>query len=84
MEALKVIVKRPSAIQDMGALDVLCTDKTGTLTEARIRLERHVDAAGQDNPQVLALAYLNSCCGKPPLSAARDCALRLQGRRQVR
>ncbi len=60
MAALKVIVKRPSAIQDMGAMDVLCTDKTGTLTEAKIRLERHVDAEGQDNPQVLALAYLNS------------------------
>jgi Mg2+-importing ATPase len=60
MAALKVIVKRPSAIQDMGAMDVLCTDKTGTLTEAKIRLERHVDASGQDNPHVLALAYLNS------------------------
>ena len=60
MADLKVIVKRPSAIQDMGAMDVLCTDKTGTLTEAKIRLERHVDASGQDNPQVLALAYLNS------------------------
>ncbi len=60
MAALKVIVKRPSAIEDMGAMDVLCTDKTGTLTEARIRLERHVDALGQDSPQVLALAYLNS------------------------
>ena len=60
MAALKVIVKRPSAIQDMGAMDVLCTDKTGTLTEARIWLERHVDATGQDKPQVLAMAYLNS------------------------
>lgn len=60
MATLKVIVKRPSAIQDMGAMDVLCTDKTGTLTEARIRLERHVDATGRDNSQVLALAYLNS------------------------
>ncbi len=60
MADLKVIVKRPSAIQDMGAMDVLCTDKTGTLTEAKIRLERHVDATGQDNPKVLALAYLNS------------------------
>jgi Mg2+-importing ATPase len=60
MAALKVIVKRPSAIQDMGAMDVLCTDKTGTLTEAKIRLERHVDATGQDNANVLALAYLNS------------------------
>lgn len=60
MAALKVIVKRPSAIQDMGAMDVLCTDKTGTLTEARIRLERHVDAQGEDDPHVLELAYLNS------------------------
>jgi len=60
MAALNVIVKRPSAIQDLGAMDVLCTDKTGTLTEARIRLERHVDAAGADSPQVLTLAYLNS------------------------
>ena len=60
MASLNVIVKRPSAIQDLGAMDVLCTDKTGTLTEARIRLERHVDASGADNPQVLALAYLNS------------------------
>jgi Mg2+-importing ATPase len=60
MAALKVIVKRPSAIQDMGSMDVLCTDKTGTLTEARIRLERHVDATGHDSPEVLALAYLNS------------------------
>src|SRR5674476_871236 len=60
MAVMKVIVKRPSAIQDMGAMDVLCTDKTGTLTEARIRLERHVDALGQDSPRVLELAYLNS------------------------
>ena len=60
MAALQVIVKRPSAIQDMGAMDVLCTDKTGTLTEARIRLERHVDALGRDSAHVLELAYLNS------------------------
>jgi Mg2+-importing ATPase len=60
MAANKVIVKRPSAIQDMGAMDVLCTDKTGTLTEARIRLERHVDARGRDSRRVLELAYLNS------------------------
>ncbi len=60
MAALKVIVKRPSAIQDMGAMDVLCTDKTGTLTEAKIRLERHVDAMGRESARVLELAYLNS------------------------
>ncbi|PWB45626.1 MAG: magnesium-translocating P-type ATPase [Nitrosomonadales bacterium] len=60
MAAWRVIVKRPSAIQDMGAMDVLCTDKTGTLTEARIQLERHVDAMGRDSASVLELAYLNS------------------------
>ncbi|WP_202962654.1 magnesium-translocating P-type ATPase [Herminiimonas sp. CN] len=60
MAACKVIIKRPSAIQDMGAMDVFCTDKTGTLTEARIQLERHVDAQGRDSERVLQLAYLNS------------------------
>ena len=60
MAALKVIVKRLSAIQDMGAMDILCTDKTGTLTEAKIRLERHVNAKGRETQRVLELAYLNS------------------------
>ena len=60
MAERSVIVKRLAAIQDLGAMDVLCTDKTGTLTEARIRLERHVDARGRDSERVLELAYLNS------------------------
>ncbi|WP_126444877.1 magnesium-translocating P-type ATPase [Sulfuricystis multivorans] len=60
MAARQVIVKRLSAIQDMGSMDVLCTDKTGTLTEAKIRLERHIDAAGRPSGRVLELAYLNS------------------------
>ncbi|MBY4599960.1 magnesium-translocating P-type ATPase [bacterium BD-1] len=60
MAQAKVIVKRLSSIQDMGAMDVLCTDKTGTLTEARIRLERHVDPTGKESERVLELAYLNS------------------------
>jgi Mg2+-importing ATPase len=55
-----VIVRRLSAIHNLGAMDVLCTDKTGTLTEACIRLERHVDAEGRDSARVLELAYLNS------------------------
>lgn len=55
-----VVVKRLSAVQDLGAIDILCTDKTGTLTEAKIRLERHVDACGKDSRKVLELAYLNS------------------------
>jgi len=60
MAARKVVVKRLSAIQDMGSMDVLCTDKTGTLTEACIRLERHVDLEGRDSARVLQLAWLNS------------------------
>jgi Mg2+-importing ATPase len=53
-------VKRLAAIQDLGSMDVLCTDKTGTLTEARIHLERHLDALGRTSRRVLELAYLNS------------------------
>lgn len=56
----KVIVKRLAAIHDLGSMDVLCTDKTGTLTEARIRLEKHLDAEGCDSRRVLELAYINS------------------------
>ncbi|MDE2417192.1 MAG: magnesium-translocating P-type ATPase [Burkholderiales bacterium] len=79
MAALKVIVKRPSAIQDMGAMDVLCTDKTGTLTEAHIRLERHVDATGASSSQVLALAYLNSYFESGLKSPLDDAILAHQG-----
>jgi Mg2+-importing ATPase len=60
MAKKQVIVKKLSAIHNLGSMDVLCTDKTGTLTEARIRLERHLDAHGNDSAQVLHLAYLNS------------------------
>lgn len=56
----KVIVKRLDAIQNFGAMDVLCTDKTGTLTQDRIALERHTDVFGQDSEDVLKFAYLNS------------------------
>ncbi|OPY16656.1 MAG: Magnesium-transporting ATPase, P-type 1 [Syntrophus sp. PtaB.Bin075] len=60
MAANKVIVKRLAAIQNLGSMDVFCTDKTGTLTEARIHLERHVDPLGRESARVLELAYLNS------------------------
>ncbi|WP_170229005.1 magnesium-translocating P-type ATPase [Polyangium fumosum] len=60
MSKKKVLVKRLSAIHDLGSMDVLCTDKTGTLTEARIRLEKHLDPQGRDSPRTLELAYLNS------------------------
>lgn len=56
----KVIVKRLAAIQNFGAMDVLCADKTGTLTQDRIILKRHLDIYGEDSPQVLEFAYLNS------------------------
>jgi Mg2+-importing ATPase len=60
MAKKKVIVKRLESIHNLGSMDVLCTDKTGTLTEARIHLERHVDSLGRDSSRVLELAYLNS------------------------
>ncbi len=60
MAKKRVIVKRLAAIQNLGSMDVLCTDKTGTLTEAKIRLEQHVDPQGQPSERVLELAYLNS------------------------
>ena len=56
----KVIVKRLDAIQNFGAMDVLCTDKTGTLTQDKIFLARHTDIWGEDSDDVLESAYLNS------------------------
>ncbi|MFB7631394.1 magnesium-translocating P-type ATPase [Streptomyces sp. NPDC056149] len=56
----KVVVKRLNAIQNLGAMDVLCTDKTGTLTEDRIVLDRYLDVHGQQDMEVLEYAYLNS------------------------
>ncbi len=60
MSRRKVIVKRLEAIHNFGAMDVLCTDKTGTLTQDRIVLERHTNAWGEGSDHVLQLAYLNS------------------------
>jgi len=60
MAKAQVIVKRLGAIHDLGSMDVLCTDKTGTLTEARIGLARQVALSGADSEHVLALAWLNS------------------------
>lgn len=60
MSKRRVVVRRLSAIQNLGSMDVLCTDKTGTLTEARIRLEKHLAPDGNDSARVLELAYLNS------------------------
>ena len=60
MARRKVVVKRLNAIQNFGSMDVLCTDKTGTLTQDRIILEHHVDPSGHKDPRLLELAWLNS------------------------
>ncbi len=56
----KVIVKRLDAIQNFGAMDVLCTDKTGTLTQDKIFLSQHIDVQGEKSDFVLMQAFLNS------------------------
>ncbi len=60
MSRKKVIVKRLNSIQNLGAMDVLCTDKTGTLTLDRVILEKHCDVVRNEDDEVLTLAYLNS------------------------
>jgi len=60
MSRKKAIVKRLHSIQNLGAVDVLCTDKTGTLTQDRVVLEKHVDVTGKDSEDVLRYAYMNS------------------------
>jgi len=60
MSKKKVIVKRLAAIQNFGAMDVLCTDKTGTLTEGRVVLVKHLDIEGNESDAILDYGYLNS------------------------
>ena len=60
MSNKKVIVKNIDAIQDFGSMNILCTDKTGTLTQDKIVLQRHLDPYGQESTDVLKYAYLNS------------------------
>lgn len=60
LAARKVIVKRLNSIQNLGAMDVLATDKTGTLTEDRIALERHLDVAGRSSETTLGYATANA------------------------
>ena len=56
----QVVAKRLAAVYGLGSLDVICTDKTGTLTEGRLELEQHIDASGEDSQRVLQLAHVNS------------------------
>jgi Mg2+-importing ATPase len=60
MSRKKVIVKRLNAIQNFGGMDMLCTDKTGTLTEDRVVLQRHCDVSGRESEYVLLEGYLIS------------------------
>jgi len=60
MSRKKVIVKQLNSIQNLGAIDILCTDKTGTLTQDKIVLEHYLDSGGNDDPRVLKHAFLNS------------------------
>jgi Mg2+-importing ATPase len=60
MARRKAIVKRLNAIQNFGAMDILCTDKTGTLTQNKVILERHLDVHGKEDIQVLEYAWINS------------------------
>jgi len=60
MSKKKVIVKRLNSIQNLGAMDILCTDKTGTLTLDEVVLEKHCDVVRNENADVLKYAYLNS------------------------
>jgi Mg2+-importing ATPase len=72
----RVIVKRLPAVHDLGSMDVLCTDKTGTLTEAQIRLEKHLDPLGRTSRRTLELAVLNSSMGSGLRSPLDDAILR--------
>ncbi|MBP6926845.1 MAG: magnesium-translocating P-type ATPase [Caldisericia bacterium] len=60
MSRKHVIVKKLGSIQNLGAMDVLCTDKTGTITQGRVVLEQHLDVDGEDSDEVLEYGFLNS------------------------
>jgi P-type Mg2+ transporter len=61
MAAMQVIVRRLASIEDIGGMDILCTDKTGTLTEGVTRLESALDARGGESPLLRLYAYVNAC-----------------------
>ncbi|MFA5551421.1 MAG: magnesium-translocating P-type ATPase [Trueperaceae bacterium] len=79
MARKKVIVKRLAAIHDLGSMDVLCTDKTGTLTEAHIRLVKTLSPQGAESGRVLELAYLNSALGSGPRNPMDEAILARSG-----
>ncbi len=81
MASRGVIVRRLDAIEDLGSIDVLCTDKTGTLTEGAITLERAVDAHGEPSAEVLQLAYINAAL-ETGIDNPLDAALVAAGEKQ--
>jgi len=80
MTRKKVLVKQLAAIEDFGSIDILCSDKTGTLTEGEIVLDRHVDVRGHDDEKVLQLVYLNSYFEAGIKSPLDDAILRREPR----
>lgn len=60
MSKQKVIIKNLNSIQNLGSIDILCTDKTGTITQDRVALEYHLDLSGEEDVRILRHAYLNS------------------------
>lgn len=60
MSKKQTIVKNLNSIQNFGAIDILCTDKTGTLTQDKVVLEYHLNVNGENDTRVLRHAYLNS------------------------
>ena len=61
MSRKKVIIKNLNSIQNLGSIDILCTDKTGTLTQDKVVLEYHLNVDGEEDDRVLRHAFLNSC-----------------------
>ena len=78
MAGKKVLVKQLSAIEDFGSIEILCSDKTGTLTEGEIALDRHVDPQGRDSDDVLRFVYLNSYFQSGIKSPLDDAVLKYQ------
>lgn len=60
MSKQKVIIKNLNSIQNLGSIDILCTDKTGTLTQDKVVLEYHLNIDGEEDDRVLRHAFLNS------------------------
>jgi len=83
MAAKQVVVKRLAAIHDLGAMDVLCTDKTGTLTEAKISLVGHPGIDGVDSQRVLTLAAVNAGFGGGIHSPLDDAIIQYGGGDQL-